>query len=533
MLASNPSSFTALSSVAMEELYALERAEALRRAEYEIRHSEALRRAEYEARHAEILTIHGRVSKSASTTPMMTPFYPPQNEDGGYFGMARERDLDYHASVPRLADDETHGPARRHGRRLSASGVRREPILPHQYPLGHAGDMRPPAHHHSHPYPNPSWSHSQVHPNHSLPHRSHLHASHEECLSPASSDSDSLLPTHSPTRAAAVPAPSTGYATDHPAVPGAYGNRTPGTDVAFTPSTSPFLGGMKKLNIHSAVPSRAPSPFHLPPPGLDSPTESHPHGHRLGYPDSPPARKLGGRKRNSTGDLVSLSGHSMPGPYPPYSSERNSAYLPTPQLSSGPSSSGSSPRSYANSLYNGAPGGPGIVGSGSLSASSSRAPSPPLWTQQQQHQKSPHHGRDHSHHHHLAHSVRAAFGMTPIHPRGRPPSGGYPSHGARPHSDGGSTPANFIPLAHGSNESAEMPAAPSMPNSRPSSPPIKLAPLKLPSSPSSPNNRPTHVVGLQGLLNKEEDVKGSMDVPTPERVELPRFSEIEAATGLR
>ncbi|KAJ7464800.1 hypothetical protein B0H11DRAFT_1922553 [Mycena galericulata] len=40
------SAFTTLSSVAMDELYALERQEALRRAEYEARHAEALRRAE-------------------------------------------------------------------------------------------------------------------------------------------------------------------------------------------------------------------------------------------------------------------------------------------------------------------------------------------------------------------------------------------------------------------------------------------------------------------------------------------------------
>ncbi|KAJ7022758.1 hypothetical protein C8F04DRAFT_233618 [Mycena alexandri] len=40
------SAFTTLSSVAMDELYALERQEALRRAEYEARHAAALRRAE-------------------------------------------------------------------------------------------------------------------------------------------------------------------------------------------------------------------------------------------------------------------------------------------------------------------------------------------------------------------------------------------------------------------------------------------------------------------------------------------------------
>ena len=392
--------------------------------------------------------------------------------------------------------------------------------------------MRAPAHPHSHPHTHPSWPHPHPHHNHS--HRSHLHAGHEECPSPASSDSDSLMPTHSPTRAAAVHAPvaSAGYPNDHPGVPGAYGNRTPGADVAFTPSTSPFLGGMRKLAIHSTGPSRAPSPFHLPPPGLDSPTEAYPHGHRLGAPDSPPTGKLGGRKRNSTGDLVSLSHHaSLSGPYLPYSSERNSAYLPTPQLSSGPSSNGSSPRSYANSLYNGASGGAAVVGSGSLSASSSRAPSPPHWQQQHSKAQQPH-GRDHTHHHHLAHSVRAAFGMTPIHPRGRPTSGSFPSHNARPHSDS-TTPPHFTPMGPGS-ESTEMSAVPSVPGSRASSPPIKLPPLKLPSSPSSPNNRPAHVAGLQSLLNNDEDTKSAADAAAGhKRVELPRFSEIEAATGLR
>lgn len=517
-------SFTALSSVAMEELYALERAEALRRAEYEIRHSEALRRAEYEARHAEILSIHGRVSKSASTTPMMTPFYPSHGEEAGYFGMSRERDADFHASMSRMPD-EVHGPATKHARRLSGSGMRHDQMLPHAHPTGHAFDMRGLPHQPSHPFPHAAWPHPH-HP-HSHSHRSHLHAGHEDCPSPVSSDSESLLPTHSPTRAAAVHAPvaSTGYPMDH-SVPGVYGSRVLG-EVSYTPSTSPFLGGLRKLNIHSAVPSRAPSPFHLPPASLDSPIDGYANSQRLGVPDSPPG-KLGGRKRNSTGDLVSLSHSAVPG-YMPYSSERNSVYLPTPQLSSGPSSSGSSPRSYANSLYNGTPGGPAIVGSGSLSASSSRAPSPPLWSQAQKAQlPQPHHGRDHSHHHHLAHSVRAAFGMTPIHPRARPVSGGYPQHPAaqRPHSDG-ATPATYA-----SPEQVES-GAPSMPGSRASSPPIKLPPLKLPSSPSSPNNRPAPVAGLQGLLNVDEDAKGTEVAHAPERIELPRFSEVEAATGLR
>ncbi|KIK52642.1 hypothetical protein GYMLUDRAFT_207866 [Collybiopsis luxurians FD-317 M1] len=45
-----PSPFTTLSSVAMDELYVLEREEALRRAEYEAKHAEMLRRAEFQTR---------------------------------------------------------------------------------------------------------------------------------------------------------------------------------------------------------------------------------------------------------------------------------------------------------------------------------------------------------------------------------------------------------------------------------------------------------------------------------------------------
>ncbi|TEB06473.1 hypothetical protein FA13DRAFT_1807010 [Coprinellus micaceus] len=61
-----PSPFTTLSSIAMDELYVLERQEALRRAYYEQRHAEALRRAEYQTRQL-------RISKSATTSPVMKP----------------------------------------------------------------------------------------------------------------------------------------------------------------------------------------------------------------------------------------------------------------------------------------------------------------------------------------------------------------------------------------------------------------------------------------------------------------------------
>ncbi|PSR78180.1 hypothetical protein PHLCEN_2v7512 [Hermanssonia centrifuga] len=504
VLASNPSAFSALSSVAVEELYALERAEALRRAEYELRHTEVLRRAEYEARHAEILTLHGRLSKSASTTPMMTPFYPPQGvEEGSYFGTSRERDHDHTSSGPRVQEEESKAHFRKHGRRLSVSSVRRENLPLHPHSSGHVVG------HHSHPHGHghTAWAHPYSHPSHP-PHRHHLHAGHEDCPSPASSDSDSIHPTHSPVRpAAALHAPVAQTLYDHHG-PAVYSNRLPGgSEFNFTPSTSPFLGGMRRLNIQSAVPSRAPSPFHLPPPSLDTPIEEY--GHQL--TGSPPSRSiLGGRKRNSTGDLVTLMQKSSVNSayHQPYNNERNVGMLPTPQLSSGPSSSGSSPRSHSNSLSN-----HGHNVGGSKSASSSRAPSPPLWSQQH---KSSSHGSHHAHHHHLAHSVRAAFGMTPIHPRSRPVSSTFPQHGSRPNSDG-PTSVHFSISDH----SEPM----SMPGSRSSSPPIKLPPLKFPSSPSSPSHRQT-IVGVRDLLNLE-------DTSYPERIELPRFSEVEAATGLR
>ncbi|THH23118.1 hypothetical protein EUX98_g8063 [Antrodiella citrinella] len=85
-----PSAFSALSSAAVEELHALERHEAYRRAEYEARHSEVLRRAEYQTRHTD---VHGRLSKSDSNTPLTTPLFPAHfSEEGGYFGTSRERE---------------------------------------------------------------------------------------------------------------------------------------------------------------------------------------------------------------------------------------------------------------------------------------------------------------------------------------------------------------------------------------------------------------------------------------------------------
>lgn len=112
--------------------------------------------------------------------------------------------------------------------------------------------------------------------------------------------------------------------------------------------------------------------------------------------------------------------------------------------------------------------------------------------------------------------------MTPIHPRARPVSSGFSQLGARPHSDG-STPV------HASHYGGEYSEAASLPGSRAPSPPIKLPPLKLPSSPSSPTHRHATAATVKSLLNDVKEEPRSAD----ERVELPHFNEVEAATRLR
>ena len=78
--------------------------------------------------------------------------------------------------------------------------------------------------------------------------------------------------------------------------------RTPGS--YMTPTTSPFLGGLSTLNIHSAQPSRAPSPIMLPPPATrpGSPGDDFYRRRGGGVPDSPPSSFTTSRKRRSSAD---------------------------------------------------------------------------------------------------------------------------------------------------------------------------------------------------------------------------------------
>lgn len=580
----------------------------MRRAEYEIRHNEAIRRAEYEARCAEILSSHGRVSKSGSATPLVFAAPGERGVDEGHLGISKERERDR----DRAYDDGGF----HHGRHFSLSSIRRDnvPSALHPHSSGHIVDVNataPSSGRGGHGHTHGVWSHPYHHPPPS--HRHHPGYDREEPPSPISSDGESIIQSKFPHHLSSLTAPLAPH-TSHPhSSHSSHPSHNPrahaphsadqlqsiqGTkaDFTFTPSTSPFLGGLRTLNIHSSGPSRAPSPFRLSPPSLESPVEeytpySHPHSSshsssRRRIPSlvgSPPRQIFGTRKRGSTGDLVSYGKQHSTFSYsnererererasyspngalgygiPPYVHEPSLTALPTPQLSSGPSSSGSSPGSHHHSLSSYM----GTSGSGSLSASSSRPASPPLWSQSRSptghhsHSAHPYQRGEHPHHH-LAHSVRVAFGMTPIHPRpsrssnpGPPPSASSASASASALSPDAPTTVHFNmnpPPSSSSLAATSHSHSLSVPVSRASSPPIRLPPLKLPSSPSSPSHRAHALLSVKDLLNPDSASSGRVEVnmgdmngvqseagmtesvPDDEKVALPRFSEVEAATG--
>lgn len=481
---STPSAFTTLSSVAMEELYALERQEALRRADYEARHAEALRRAELQTRILDHQALpldpsqQARSSKSLNVSPVSTPFHvPPHGDQRGYFGISSERD--------RLRDEVP--------RTIQAEKEWRRRSVPAHY---HSQREHYVDDHHHHSHRSHGWSHPYQNTHHPRPHNHHTHpssASREDTPSPISSEGDSI-PHNVPL------SPAHAFASHaHP-------------EHFSTPSTSPFLGPLRTLNLHSANPSRAPSPIlSLPPSIMESGSfdDSHHPRHMGGYGSPPTAtghlpRAMG--KRNT--DHLPTVPHSFSHLPPVHSSERNLPPLPTPQLSSGPSSVGSSPRSGSNSITT------PVSGSGSdsttLSTSSSRPSSP-----------GPRSRNSNSSHHHIAHSVRLAFGMTPI-------------------SSGSSETAPPPPPRNASwhfHPPASAPAFPggfssiSVPPSRSGSPPIKLPPLKMSSVVSSPLQSPTEEDGdflTFGGKRKSGKVAGQS-----EKVELPSFSTFEAASRVR
>ncbi|KAF8634173.1 hypothetical protein AX15_001038 [Amanita polypyramis BW_CC] len=367
---------------------------------------------------------------------------------------------------------------------------------------------------------------------------------------------------------------------------------TTSAEFAYTPSTSPFLGPLRTLNIHSTNASRAPSPVLPPHPNPTTGDVAIDDGslylHARSNPSSPPANSYFHRAMSSS-KLRQHDKRSLD-PASAYASHHNnniSSNIRTPQLSSGPSSEDSSPRSGGVSAlpHNSTPFGlpPPLSAqhlhtSTSGSATSSRAPSPTHLGIREtgsgghlspQQQLGPCYQQHHHPHHHLARSVHAAFGMTPIHAHGTrvatgtsaSPSSGGPgrSHSPPPRnspwhslSSPGSHPVpNTAPLT-GPDHRRRQPhlglgdsfshefvphAVMSMPSSRSSSPPITLPPLKLLSLPGChPSSEEAGKGGedgdgrgkVIGEIKSKEGVEG--DATAAEKVELPSFSQIDATT---
>ncbi|KAF9645773.1 hypothetical protein BDM02DRAFT_3130825 [Thelephora ganbajun] len=501
-LISNPTPFSTLSSVAMEELFVLERQEALRRAEYELLHSQALRRAEREA--------SMRLSLSANSTPLATS--GPFSAHDGYFTVSNDRE-----------DEDAYEKKGKNKRRLSGPAwvapIPRPEVI-QSHPSGHVVDSAIPhrSHSHSHLAGRGQWGHPYQCHTGTNSHHHHHRPRPEESPSPMSSDEECLpLATASPS----CPTTRThSHSQSHSSL-----------SVHHTPSTSPFLGPLRALNLHSEGPSRAASPFRLPSAVLDndisgSPIEDHPlSSSKSSLVGSPPHQTCFSDIRNrSSVEMSPPSGFSLPssGHLP---AGRGSRFVNTPQLSSGPSSNDSSPGSYPDSLASSTNRHQSDI---TASNGSSRAASPPL-SNNSGHVKSnsgsltsnylshPPHARDRESgpaHRTLAHSLRVAFGMTPIHPH---PASSYGRSGSK------TIPGGTIQSSTGPGHIQAF----SMPASRSSSPPITLPPLKF--DPSNRSSCPTSPVEDTEM----EDATVPSNRSSKPKIELPGFSEFTAASGIR
>jgi len=207
-----------------------------------------------------------------------------------------------------------------------------------------------------------------------------------------------------------------------------------------------------------------------------------------------------------------------------FPASRGPRFVNTPQLSSGSSSNDSSPGSYPNSLASStARHQSDIVASNGSSRASS-----PLLSNNSGHVKihcsssatslpHPPHARDRESgpaHRYLAHSLRVAFGMTPIYPH---PMSGHGGSGSK------TTPGGATPFSTGPAHIQAL----SMPASRSSSPPITLPPLKF--DPSNHSSCPTSPIEDAEM----EDATVQSNRSSKPKIELPGFSEFTAASGIR
>ncbi|KAJ7755099.1 hypothetical protein B0H14DRAFT_3512422 [Mycena olivaceomarginata] len=446
---SSASAFSTLSSLAMGELYALERQEARRRAEYEAMHAAALRRAESESHQPHPHHVQAQSHVQAQQLQQQQAQAQPHSHS--------QQPHDPNASAPfRLshAREREREKSSKNHRRLSGPAwqmtpASREPAVlplpaaphPHSRSAGHIASAHH-ATHTSHSHGGNTHPHSQAYEPYPLGGHGHGYAVDDsrrrerDSASPRSenttSDSEPPLTMH-------MRHASSSHAASNPGA-GANGSWHPHA----TPSTSPFLGPLRTLTLQS----RAPSP---PPLALDS-----------------PGSERGGSERGFDAVRGSNDGRGSGTPHPQ----------------------------------------------------------------------------------HLAHSVRLAFGMTPIHTSptstSHAPSsassssstahgGGYayqrttswPSFPHLPGSHSASTSASHsnsnstsTSTSTSTSWSGWTSAASSMPPSRSGSPPIRLPPLKLPHSAgtSSGGSSPR-----EGVMEKDEKTK-------VERVELPGFRVFEKAS---
>lgn len=508
----------------MDELHALEREEALRRAEYEARHAEALRRAEHEVRNADVIYFRGRPSKSATTSPVSTPYHAAVSlkntpTDGALFGASNALDGD---GSGRVIDKASRGQRRMSGPAwpmargvptgYQTSGSSVETLVP---PTSSEGMTDPSRYFSTHSVVPPAFHHLST---------------HDDSPSPLSSDSD-LIPTHPVQhsfQATHVRGHSAGGASAELS-PQPFSSTKP--EFSFTPSTSPFLGPFRTLNLHSTNTSRAPSPILLPSSyrhsqndGSVSPIDSPRNGFRQrprgsSIVGSPPSNRgiFGPSSRNkSFGDVPHTASiphvHTYPGQLSLTGyADRKSSSFPAPQLSNGLSSN-----SNSSSIY--PLGGTGHTWSSTSTTRPTFEIGAPTRSPCASRPASPSHGHHASssstaHNgggHHLVLSVRSAFGMTPIH--------------AAPHRNTSWPTPQKSGLFVGSSITRNSSFSTSVPPSRSGSPPITLPPLRLKStSPKTMSN------GGPGD-NSGSDEEGAMLISErrPQKVELPGFKVIDA-----
>lgn len=409
-----PTDLGTLSAIAADELYELERAEALRRHEFEIRHRE-------------MLLNRGR-SKSAGTSPVQTPYMNPiggngmsvphmqalgapaigVGAQGGYFSMSGTP-MPMTSMAPQMGYGFSN-------ERAGSIGLGMRTVPNYGFDVGCTSS--PPTCNHedcTRSYRDqyrqaPIVPLTQMHSRNAM--------SHDDLAKLRRGGGMSMMEHRGALleqRAAAM---------DRRMVPGMMMDKL--ADARSPPST----GSPESFDEHGieSVPSRAPSPGHVQDRRASHRAHPYAHGHHHGYnanmnvqiksemypPSYPNAKPADNKPRNRVEDILNPSG-SRTSLNVNTSADRTLPPLPTPASSSVGSTNGqqfvnngASFTTYRSPAF------------GYITAPTSEASSPmgsrPASPTHSYHPHTSYPG--HSPHSHLAHSVRAAFEMTPIKPSG-------------------------------------------------------------------------------------------------------------------